>query len=234
MKKAIFTSVYNEKTLLRLWLKYYSPFFDHILVIDHMSDDGSIEELSQDYKFQVIHDDRAIPTREDKRSIDPEIDLGHIKEYQKELFNSYEWVVYSHADEFIVPDPEGYLNLDEYIERLTSDYAYCTGYHVVQDEENEPGIDWDAPIIKQRNWWVKDFGYNKPLISRVPLNWVPGCHRLADIHDTDLHTVNDPRLFLFHLQQVDEGLFNKRTPHRSWHYEWQTREGIPYRLKTVF
>ena len=239
MKKAVFTAV-KQDVYLETWLKYYSRFFEDIYVIN--TDPGTPDEIimkaKEKYKFTVITD---YPNP----SYLMEIDRGQVKEFQKKLLEKYDWVVFAHADEFIVPDPAKYKDLSDYIDKCTKDYVFCSGYNVLQmweekdGEPNEPMLDLSKPILPQRKYWWYEFGYNKPLISRVPLNWSLGFHKVDEISDSDLHNARDVNLYLFHLKQADFNIFGKRIagqPSNGKGYEWfykehDKRELIPERLK---
>lgn len=193
MKKkfCVFTFVKNEQVFLPIWLNYYSRIFNEedIYVIDHDSTDGSIESCEQKYRFTRIpihwgYYDAPWKTKQ-------------VCSFQKELLKEYEYVLYTDADEIIVPDPAKYSGLMEYIQKMKGDTIVCTGFNLIHLQEKEAPIDLDQPILKQRSYWYPDRHYNKPLISRVSLEWCPG------FHWADNCVKRDPDLWLLHLHKMD-------------------------------
>ena len=94
----IFTFVRNENVFLPIWLKYYSRFFngEDIYILDHSSDDGSIEECLKNYSFNVI----TIPFE----SYNDILRINIARDKQAELLDSYEYVLYADADEIVIPN----------------------------------------------------------------------------------------------------------------------------------
>ena len=248
--RAIFTSVKKDK-YLPLWFKYYSQYFDDIYVIDNEPDivDPFIEEAKKKYKFTKI-DDYPNPAND----LTPWNQV--IREFQVELLKKYKWVLYADADEFVVPDPDKYKDLSDYIQKCTRDYVHCTGFNVLHmyEEEraangdilefNEPALDLEKPILAQRKYWWYEYGYNKPLLARIPLNWENGMHNLIGQEESHLHELHDPDLFLIHLKQADWDIFRTRIGGSysadkgpEWFYKGRKQENekelIPERLKSI-
>ena len=238
MTKAIFTSVKHDP-YFAVWIKYYSRFFKDIFVIkvDLETEDQPITKAQTKYKFNVITDYPNLGN-----SIEAERET--IQDFQKKLFNTgYDWVLYSHADEIVAPDPDVYKDLNDYIKKCDKDYVFCTGYNVIHvkddtGQEVESSLDLNKPVLSQRKYWWKEVGWNKPLLSKVPLNWVNGFHRIEGVHDDDLTTLADPNLILFHLKQADYDIFGQRInngKNYDWFYkEHGKKELIPERFKKIF
>lgn len=191
-RSCIFTFVKNEKVFLLIWLRYYSKFFnkEDIYVLDHDSNDGSIEDCRKHYGFNVI------PLHWEFYD-----DIWRAKmvcSKQIELLQSYEYVLYSDADEIIIPDPEKYRDLKHYISNLDKDYVSCVGYHLIHIREKEASIDLSKSILRQRSYWYADAHYNKPLLARVPLKWYTGFHSASNCGDNV-----DKNLWLLHLHKMD-------------------------------
>lgn len=77
-----------------------------------------------------------------------------------------------------------YLDLDELIVckdihavlNESFDYIVPMGYTVIQNH-NEPTLDWDLPIYKQRSFWRREpYFYDKPIIVSKDLTWGIGRH----------------------------------------------------------
>ena len=191
-KCCVFTFVKDEKIFLPIWLKYYSRFFDKddIYVLDHDSNDGSVEECSKDYGFKVIKLHHEFYDDMWRRKI--------VCQKQAELLQSYEYVLYADADEIIIPNPRIYKDLKDYIIRCVADCVICTGYELIHIRQKEPPIDLNKSILKQRKYWYYNYFYCKPLLARKPLAWGYGFHSAVNMGD-----YKDGNLWLFHLHKLD-------------------------------
>lgn len=199
MKIATVTCVYNESIFLERWLGYYSQFADTVHVVDNFTDDGSVEKAKEKFKFdtsplEASHYDIGIW----------QVITNRFKKITKGLLGSHDCVIVADVDEFILPDPKKYTGLRDYINKMKQDYARCSAWNIVQ-VEGEKSIDWERPLLKQRQYWKENVGLCKPLITKVPLDWVPGQHRIRGITRTP-----DPDLILAHLRDIDTQLFRER------------------------
>ncbi len=210
---------HNEKVFLPIWLSYYSRFFapEDIYIIDHDSTDGSIEKAKKDFKFNVetVHH----PTVHDNRFM-----LKTITDKQHKLLKKYELVVYSDADEIILPDPISYKGLSDYIIRFKHSVIACNSRSVVQ-QPAEQAIDLSKPILSQRSVWFSEYLYNKPLVSRVPLNWAKGLHQALNINGNAYVIPVDRELVLLHLSRMDLGVRKARGESIAKE-KWGAEEGI--------
>lgn len=208
MKTCVFTTVFEEEELFPHWISYYSKHFDDVFVSVHRGNDSSFVNLKGSWKFSLIVDG----IDEFGRNVgDWEKTNIYVRNVQKELLKRYYWVLYAHADEFIVPNPDKYSSIRDYIYLLDKPFTYCTGYEPIH-VDGEPSIDWSKPLLEQRKFMYKENEYNKPLLSRVPLDWMNGFHRINDLDD--LEKLADPDLYLFHLQKIDVDMFNRRSTFR--------------------
>ena len=81
---------------------------------------------------------------------------------------------------------------------MDEDFVCCLGYEVIHQPEAEPPIDLERPLLAQRGTWYHNPLYDKPAITRVPMDWVPGFHRRTDSLNN-----YDPDLRLIHLHRLD-------------------------------
>jgi hypothetical protein len=183
--------VKNEHVFLPIWLKYYSKYFnaEDIYVIDHDSDDGSLEECLKRYKFNVIKVHHEFYS-----------DIWKCKTtYQKqaELLQRYEYVLFTDADEIVIPNPSKYRDLKDYITRHDSDCVASSAYELIHLRERESPIDLSRPILEQRKYWYFNSFYNKSPLLRIPLERVyeKGAENCGYSRDNDL--------WLFHLHKLD-------------------------------
>jgi hypothetical protein len=121
-----------------------------------------------------------------------------VESFQAFLLRSYDTVLFTDSDEFVLADPSRYSGLDDYIAKLTRPAARCTGFNVVQ-QPDEPPLRFDAPLLAQRRRWHASLLYSKRLLSRIPLRWSEGFHLEYSAPDDS----PDPELLLVHLHRVD-------------------------------
>jgi hypothetical protein len=239
--KAVFTE-YRKDIYLELWLKYYSKFFKDIYVVntDPLVLDKNLNQLSKKYKFTIL--DNYI-----NEEWSMEVSRLSMMEVQSNLLKEYMWVLFAHCDEFVVPDPEKYRNLNDYIKQCKKDYVFCNGYDVLHMYEeadkvpNEPELDLNKPILPQRKYWLPTLSYCKPLLSKIPLVWTQGFHNIHNVSDEVILTHVDKDLRLLHLKNADYNIFGKRLLSSSgigkdkdydWFYkEHNKKEIIPERFK---
>ena len=201
MKKkcAVFTLAHREEYFLPLWYKYYSKYFD----------DTDMYILNHKRKEQDEHNDGTnnlscnIKTLINNSLHENNWMLKTLKNKQKELLELYEYVICTDADELIIPDPDKYNGIVDYIDYMKEnkiDAICCYCYEVIQRLEEEPeDIKWNELIlINQRKYWINMSTYNKPLIASRPLNWSQGRHIERGI---SLDIDND--LILAHLHKID-------------------------------
>lgn len=197
-RRAVFTMVHNESTMLPIWLAYYSRFFrpEDIYVLDHDSDDGST--VGQGFK--------CIPVS------NPEFDnvwqTEVVQEQQETLLGQYDVVLFTDVDEIVIPHPD-LGDLGTYMDTFNEDFVNCLGYEVIHLPDREPALQPDRRILGQRRYWFENSTYSKAALATEPSAWEPGFHRR-----TDGHFKPDPDLFMVHLHRVDYDLCLER--HRKW------------------
>jgi hypothetical protein len=211
--RAVFTICQNEPVFLKLWLRYYLKHFPRtdIFILDHNSTDGSVWTAWREFRCNVVQVHR-------EASFDHEWLRDTVQSFQRFLLQSYENVLFTEIDEFVVADPLSYpQGLKQYIETNARPVVRCLGLNIVQGS-TEKEIDWSQPILRQRSHaWMSDL-YSKPLLARVPLTWVKGFHQLAPERDPQDNPL-DKNLFLVHLHRVDYAYClqrNEEMTRRKW------------------
>lgn len=189
------TIVENDMVILELWLRYYSKWFKDLYVLgnDTKKDYGELQPLKEKYHFRF--------ERTPYLPHPPHV-LEVVKNLQKRIFENFDWMMWSNCDEFVVTDPRKYRDLKDFMERYPEDKCLCEGFEVYQEEDEKP-LDYSKPILQQRKYWFKDVCYNKPLLSKVPINWAEGFHRELEVPDTIGKEAKDTGLYLAHLKYAD-------------------------------
>ena len=173
MKKAIFVLQHNESYYLPMWVKYYSQFFapEDIYILAHNCTNKNAEQLDEYEKqgYQV----KRLTTEE---IFDHDWLLDTIHTFQRELLERYDYVVFTDCDEFLCPTD---CTLGEFIDNATEPAYRSLGHDVIEDKMYLSG------------------GFNKTLISRIPLIWSHGYHTAQP----DLPVT--PNLHLYHLKKLN-------------------------------
>lgn len=205
--KAIFTIVNNEKIFLPIWIEHYKNFFDSkdIFVFDHLTCDGSTNNI----------DVRVIKLSYNK--IFNHVWLRNtIETIQKELLEHYKVVVFAEVDELLY---DINMPLDKKIELFTKskdEYLTCTAFELFQQVEIEKKFDPSKHFILQRDYWFRDPGYDKTLITKIPLKYNLGFHHLID-----KETNSSEGLYMLHLRRLDLDLRFQKHNFRFKHYSFE-------------
>lgn len=193
---AAITMAFNEPEFLPLWVEHYGRLVGfHNLYVISFADRQQRADRSRRYQLIDLPD---IGFDEARRA-------QTMSALQAMLLLTYDWVVMSDVDELIVPDPDRYSGLKDFLRKnRRQPYFNTVGFNVVQDRDREARLDLARPLFHQRDWVRFDAGYCKPLLARVPLNWGPGFHAC----DKPRRQTDD--LYLFHLRAADETIARTR------------------------
>ena len=223
MKKkcAVFTIVKNESYFLPIWIKHYKKYFSNsdIYVLNHQSNDGSTDNLDVNV-IEVVNE----------LAFDHQWLVNTVGSFQSKLLQEYNCVIFAESDELIYSIDK---NLNDTIDDfISSDFNYvkCKGYEVIQDLENEKSITEEDSIFDNRDNWYECSLYNKPLLSKVPLNWAWGFHNLSHYPETD--PIGTYGLTLCHLHRVDFEFMLKRHEERAkkWNLKNDGNAGAHHRI----
>lgn len=196
LKRSAMVRVHADKVMLKLWLKYYSRFFDDIHVLGCETPGGTFDELAKEFQFGLT----IIPNHIHSMTAHEIV----FKTQRYCLENGSEWFLYADLDEFVVADPDKYKDLGDFMDRSLDKQTYCVGYNVLQAPSEGP-LNYEEPILRQRSIWNHDpsGSYNKPALSRVPTEWVEGFH----MHQGELvdfcKELKDTGLYLLHFKWAD-------------------------------
>lgn len=218
MKKrfAVFTIVKDESVFLPIWLKHYRQTFadEDIYVIDHETKDGSTDNLG----VNIIPVFNAEAFRHQWL-------VDQVQKVQNELLEKYEVVLFAEADEIVYSEREGTL-LEALEDFKNSDQQYVNmiGYECVHLIDEEAPLDLTKSIIAQRQKWLKEPMYDKPLLTKIPLSYNVG------FHSCHLPTNLGFGLHLLHLHRMDYDLMLQRHVWRNTQWNvvddglgWQNR-----------
>jgi len=166
MRIAVTFTIENS-TYTDLWKKYYGKFFDKLELVD---------------TGELLKHDWGATTK-------------LLNDMQEELLRDYDLILFADVDEIIVPDPDVYKDLGEYLDRMSQPSARCTGYNVVE-MDGDADLDLSKPILSQRSMWSRDEMYDKTIAITKPTVYLNNHHTAGEV-------APDPNLVMLHLRDAD-------------------------------
>jgi len=196
IKIAVITMVYNEQNNLPMWIKHYKKHLPNgeLFIVDH----GSTQRVSKDY---VDVSTLRLP----RSTFDDRKRAEFISNLHQSLLSDFDWVIYTDADELIVP--EMYDTLEESLnnEPESSISINSVGLNIFQHLGCEESLDTTRPISEQRKYAVLEKAMCKPSVSRRPIKWTPGFHTSNNSPDFG------NGYYLIHLKYIDIDWLRFRT-----------------------
>lgn len=195
--------VRNDHFFLKKWVEYYGA------------------QLGRDnLRIYFDGEDQVIP--DFCKGIDVELKPripGMVVKAEKERLNflskkaaalmsneSYDLVIGTDADEFLVVEPNLGVGLKEYLSSLDIEYSVSgLGIDVGQHLDCEKVVDASMPFLSQRRYGYLCSRYTKPSVIAAPVRWGSGFHRVKG-HG---YTI-DKNLFLFHFGSIDMEMIKAR------------------------
>lgn len=229
-RKALFTITFNNDWLLPKWLNYYCQHFlmSDIYVLEHVTDKS---KPPYDSKLFACHSTCNQLRVYNTTAFDHIWLRDIVSQFQRFLLQSYEYVLFTETDEFIVPCPEYYSGLSDYIDRMTAPCIKCSGFEIQQLESEAPLVLVKENYIGQRTKWHRSHLYSKPLLANYGLNWSIGFH---DVYQNNVPF--DPQLYLLHYKKIDFDLLLKKnidTARKPWsEYDLMNGHGHQHLLRS--
>ena len=199
------TMVRNDEFFLRRWVRYYGEELGMENLYVFL--DGKDQEIPSWCPGVHVTACDKIPGQV------VEAEKGRLKflsEQAAVLLGSYDMVIGTDADEFIVVDPDMKMSLREFLSRTRTHTSLSgLGIDVGQNTNCEGEIDASRPFLSQRQYGLIGTRYTKPSIITRPVTWGSGFHR---VKGHNFHIV--PGLYLFHFGYFDlkriEARFNDK------------------------
>ncbi len=191
---AAITTVRNDEFFLRKWVRYYGEQLgEENLYVFLDGKDQQIPEWCPGVNVEAIEKIPGKVVEMDRRR------AAIMSAKAASLLESYDMVIGTDGDEFIVVDPKLGMGLAEYLSSLPPHDSYSAlGVDVGQNVNCEGIIDPSRPFLGQREYALLDTRYTKASIITKPVEWGSGFHR---IRHGNFHIQKD--LYLFHFGYVD-------------------------------
>jgi hypothetical protein len=195
---AVLTSVRNDTMFLDRWIAHYGAAFGVQSLFVFV--DG-LDQPRPKADVNVIQ----MPFVQRSRTAGDKSRARKASALAKILFESFDLVIATDVDEFLVVDPATNQSLADYLSAMPD--RSCTsalGLDVAQHLTLEAPIT-DGPFLDQRGFAKISDRYTKALILSKPLSWGSGQHRVKSRNFTI-----DPNLYLFHFGSVDADVATAR------------------------
>ena len=186
---AAVTMAYNEPDFAPLWAAHYAAELGarNCFVVDHGSDDGSLDALGG---VNLLRIPRS--PQDDRRR------ARFVSQFCASLLTWYDAVLHTDIDEILVADPARHASLATYAASDPRPVVSAIGLDLVHVPDRERPLARGLPVTRQRHWLRFSSAMCKPVLIRRAVDWAPG-----------FHSVNaDPEwgeLYLFHLRYADLG-----------------------------
>lgn len=192
-KFCILTLVQNEDFFLPIWLSYYTKIFskDDVYVINNNGDDMSFEQAQKNFEFQPL---------ELKTQYNQDLHSAYqfVEDTIKQLLTKYSGVFLAESDEILF-HPNGLKDAAYFYLDLPITAIRCCAYDIFHDHlHNEPNIDINKPLLKQRKFWFESPHMRKPVFTKEPIVYKECLHNFDEIY-----TIADYQLTLIHLKLID-------------------------------
>jgi len=195
MKKiCALTMVRNDDFYLRKWIEYYGALLGEEHLYVHL--DGEDQAIPAWGGAAHFFKHKKIPGQV------VEAERGRLDLLSREaskLLETYDLVIGTDADEFLVVDPSLGVSLPEFLSGLDVRTSVSgLGVDVGQKLGEEGPIDATRPFLSQRHYARLSTRYTKPSVVGAPVRWGAGFHR---IKGHNFHIAKD--LYLFHFGYFD-------------------------------
>jgi hypothetical protein len=188
---AVVTMARDEGQMLKRWVSYYGAAVGRssLVIFDDGSVDGSTEDLGC-----TVHRLPNFPGG--KMFIPSRMKLA--SGIAAGLLACYDYVIFADVDEFLIPDPDQFEGLVDFLKaRPHSDVIAGMALNVVHHAEVEAGIDPERPILDQRSFAKFIPRMCKPSIKRIPAAWRHSTHAITAPYRVD------SGLFMMHMKFHD-------------------------------
>lgn len=198
---AVLTVARDEAVMLPRWIAHYGAQVgvENLLVFDDGSTDGSTDGLTCS-----VHRIPGFPPGQFEGSR-----MRLVSGVARGLLETYDAVVFTDVDEFLVADPARHDGLVGLLQaRAEVPVLASLALNVVHHVGVEGPLDPDRPVLDQRRLATFAPVMCKPAVKRVPAAWAMASHGIRTAYAVE------PDLFMLHLKFADRDLLRAAADHR--------------------
>ena len=231
---AVLTSVRNGDRFIARWISHYGALFGRnnlYIIFDGMDQKLPIPQSGEpDWGVNTLN----FKYVQYSRLKGDKVRAARASDIASNLFESYDIVIGTDVDEFLVLDPHCTQGMHTYLSGLTINNCLSPlGVDVGRQTAMEGPLDWDEPFLGQRRFGILSDRYTKSCIITQPMRWGSGFHRVKGQSFTI-----DQNLFLFHFGSVDTAevsarLENKERISAGWTSHQRRRGAISEQISSV-
>jgi Glycosyl transferase family 2 len=198
---AVMTVARDEAVMLPRWIDYYGSQVgvDNLVVIDDNSADGSTDDLP----CPVLR----IPGFGHKGFEARRVRL--VSGLAAGLLQAYDVAIFVDADEFLVPDPDRYDGLEDFLRQRQHDVIAPLAFNVVHHVGAEGPLHPGRPVLGQRQLAKLAPVMCKPSMKRIDAPWAAASHGVRAPYAVD------PGVFMMHLKFADRDLLQDVADRRN-------------------
>ena len=188
--------------MLPRWVRHYGDQVgvENLVVFDDGSTDGSTRNLPC-----TVHRIPGFPAGsfEARR-------IRLVSGVAQGLLQTYDVVVFTDVDEFLIPDPALHSGLKEFLRaRREVPVVAPVALNVVHHVDVEGALDPRRPVLGQRRFAKLAPVMCKPALKRVPAPWTAASHGVHAAYRPD------PELFMVHLKFADRDTLQRQADRRN-------------------
>jgi len=127
---------------------------------------------------------------------------------QRMFSGGYRCALLAEVDDMVIADPNvypgGLAELLRAFAASSAQYHRTVGYelaHVSEGVDPEPAMNWSKPILQQRTFWGRHVLFDKPYLTKVPINYTHGFHSTSSPPPEAIEAL--PSMRLVHLHHAD-------------------------------
>lgn len=217
------TMVRNDEFYLRKWVEYYGRELGREnLYIYFDGTDQQVPDFCEGTNVTLREKVQGNVAKGDKGRI------NFLSEEATKLFERYDLVIGTDADEILAVDPKVGKGLAEFLSELNIKTTISgLGVDVGQHTAEEGDISIYEPFLSQRHYGRLSSRYTKANVLARPARWGSGFHR---VKGHNFHIVKD--LYLFHFGYFDLGRIEARFADPSRRADGWTKH-LKKRSKTI-
>ena len=233
-KIAALTMVRNDDFFLGRWADYYGRLLGkENLFIYFDGEDQTVPSFAQGCNVTVI------PRVDGDVRVSDKQRINILSARAQELLKSYDMVIGTDVDEFLVVDPSLGESLPDFLsrqDRKGRNSLSGLGCDIIFDPDSDAPFDRTASLLSQRRSALLSTRYTKTSVLCAPVQWGSGFHRTRR---GDFHICEG--LYLFHFGCADPSIIGQKMQDkdlvsRGWNRHLLKRRrlidslpGVPFR-----